>query len=138
LTKKGFYKMKFSKRQIHALGMSRNKWDNIANDGGIDGGSSNCKCCEYYRENDCKNCPIKLTVGWLFCLGTPYEKWGNHHFLFHKAGPFFCKVRCPKCKTIARAEMDFIDGILITWNLKNLNLPYRDTSKKILEERKVK
>jgi len=107
--------MKPSKRQANALKKSIKKWEAIVDGTEADNGSDNCELCQKYVaadfnniKNDCKSCPVFLTVGVKYCRDTPYPEWAKYIFMKSSKG----KVFDAESKRLAQAELDFLRGIL--------------------------
>jgi len=102
--------MKLSKRAEKALSGSIKKWTKIVNGTGVDKGIANCPLCKLYHNNDCVSCPVRRYTGHIFCRSTPYISWTKHHneTKFNHFGNMQCCSECPKCKKLARKELNFL------------------------------
>jgi hypothetical protein len=64
---------------ISSLQSSIEKWENIVDETGTDGGTDDCQCCiEFYGSfspQSCCGCPIAYKTNSSLCENTPYEKW---------------------------------------------------------------
>jgi hypothetical protein len=60
-----------------------------------------CASCPIYQETECDD-----------CQNTPYEDWKEHLIKVHntKMG----SIECPKCKELAKAELEFLKTFLPT------------------------
>jgi len=105
--------------KIEAIRGSVRKWALIAHGLGEDHGPTNCALCSLYfaavetfnrYEESCHRCSVKKTTGVKFCAKTPYADWCNHMDECH--GKDECEIRCPECRTLAQAELMFLQGIL--------------------------
>jgi len=111
-----------SKRAETALKKSIRKWERIVAGTGLDDGHYNCALCGIYAKRTSmfgftcsETCPIKRKTGKDACEGSPYEAWiehqsegwPSHHY------PFRVQPDCPDCSHLAKAELDFLKGLLL-------------------------
>ena len=104
-----------------ALYLSREKWREIAYEGGEDQGVENCACCVEYNSslNACEGCPVSIASGRAWCRNTPYTEW----VLIQRALPSPHKVFNTSSRIAAVAEFKFLDKLLMNaW----LILPVRE------------
>jgi hypothetical protein len=96
---------------IEALVKSKRKWQNVLA-GAQEDGRHDCPLCKLYYDasSDCKGCPISEFVGFEDCAGTPYEEWLAHQKETHRV--YDRKVRCHRCASIAKSELEFLDSVL--------------------------
>ena len=102
-----------------ALRESIAHWKRVEMEGEEELGGGNCALCQLsirreLQNNDsisaCDQCIVKKKTGLTGCLGTPYSKWGNHHFMEHRGQ--FRIVLCPTCKELAHKEVMFLESLL--------------------------
>ena len=99
-----------NKKTLNALDGSIEQWRKIIEEGGEDGGDSNCPLCGLFFINTyCEGCPVAKASDNYGCMDTPYEAWSKHLDTYHDGGED--KVQCPECETLARAELKFLEGL---------------------------
>ena len=73
------------------------KWQNIVDGTGVDEQAKNCPLC------------LMLADG-TNCQGTPYIDWGDHQL---QHGHINAVMKgCPICLELAKAELEFLRGLL--------------------------
>jgi hypothetical protein len=108
-----------------AILKSISKWKSIQKGNKSDKGASNCALCKlfntdenYYKANECIDCPVYLYTGFSYCENTPHEDWLKHHLAQHEKtfnpekGRF---IVCDQCKTLAWNEIVFLREVLENW-----------------------
>ena len=106
--------MKMSKRAEKALRGSIKKWERIVAGDGTDNGVDDCPLCSLCFgdfSTRCDGCPVSEAVKDNACHGTPHEEWADHHDEVHDE-EVETKVHCPTCKTLAKKELTFLQGLL--------------------------
>ena len=104
--------MKMSKRAEKALRGSIKKWERIVDGTGVDKEAENCSLCKLYIDtDDCGACPVAKRAEISGCRNTPYSRWGAHQGDKHW-GEHEMKAYCPTCKTLAKKELEFLQGLL--------------------------
>ncbi len=87
------------------------KWDGIYKMKQDDYGMKSCSLCKEYFKWNCFRCPIRMVTGKMLCDGTPYTKWINHQFTFHKKSDkngLGFRIWCTECKNIIYEEIEFL------------------------------
>ena len=104
-----------NRKTLKALESSVQKWEDIAAGTGEDRGPTNCALCQrfFYGTLDCRTgnekCPVYRETGRTGCRNSPYVDW----CFCQPARPGLDKVAdTPKGKRLARAERDFLIGLL--------------------------
>lgn len=115
----GWGRTQYKAREVlHAVNGARVKWDEVADGSKVDYGCNNCPLCYLFlgeqMEDDCGECPVKVTTGLPSCSGSPWQMWRNHHMSLHKDSILTVtgyKVDCPMCKALAMQCSDFLTGL---------------------------
>lgn len=94
-------------KTLTALQGSIQKWERIVKGTGIDMGKKDCPLCVLFY---CNGCLIEKK-GYYHCLGTPYQKWYDHHIIEHNT---YSKldIECSTCRKLAKAELKFLKSLL--------------------------
>ena len=104
-----------NKQTLQALQGSIKKWQRIVvSTEAEDRGTVNCPLCDMFWYRGCGGCPVRAATGWSLCGGSPYTEWVAHMTGDH-SHPGLPKHRHPDCKEclqLARAELDFLVGLL--------------------------
>lgn len=102
-------KIEISQEVMTALNGSIEKWNKIANHGGVDRGINNCPLCELCNDT-CSDCPVYLKTGLDGCEDTPYSIWADHHNNCHKGEIRRISI-CPECDVLANQELKFLHDL---------------------------
>ena len=106
---------------LKALEGSIKKWEKIVESTEEkDRGVENCPLCrlfynDFSEDEDCMGCPVKEKTGMYGCIGSPYQDWKNHYKNSHgvEFGEGTSRHKdCPECLRLAKAELEFLRGLL--------------------------
>lgn len=108
-----------NKRTLTALQGSIEKWRQIANGTMADMGTDNCPLCHtFYREKNCRGCPVSAATGESGCVDTPYVAWREEQVLTRGALSYalsvgWCVVAdTPELVRLAKREVKFLRSLL--------------------------
>lgn len=90
-----------NKHTLKGLIGSVEKWHNIVYHDEEDLGITNCPLCNLFYGSYCKECPVLLHTGQLFCRGSPYEEYHNCRHTYGN-----------DCKKLAYKELEFLVQLL--------------------------
>ena len=97
---------------LKALRGSINKWRKIVGGTGEDRGTINCPLCRLLASIPlCSGCPVSEKAGTGGCHRTPFDKWSDH-IVKHASTWRGIQPGCKTCKRLARAELNFLIGLL--------------------------
>ena len=105
-----------NKKTLKALNGSIKKWEEIVKSTDAeDNGTANCPLCITF--SDCNDCPVGNLTRSNYssgCQTTPYENWESHQQDVHEGTyPPLTRIKgCRKCLQIAKAELNFLRGLL--------------------------
>lgn len=121
------------KKTSEVLEKSIQKWQDIVDGKGVDGGVLDCALCQKFRLNrfldqtiygfrskeNCLGCPVFLKTGLRDCKGTPYTEW-------YRCGGFSLSVEeiqnDPKMLDLAAKELEFLKSLLPSDELETKNV----------------